>query len=666
MIIADTPENEQQRLAALESYHVLDTQPESDFDDLTSLAAKICNTPIALVSLVDENRQWFKAKVGMTACETPREWAFCSHALHEQDLLIIPDATVDKRFATNPLVTSDPHIRFYAGVPLRTHEGLAMGTLCVIDNKPRNLTPEQLNSLRILGRQVMAHFELRRHLKASEQLIVLQQEQLRTNVKLKESEERFQNLADSAPVLIWMSDPDTQFSYLNKTWLQFTGRHVNEELGEGWTNHIHPDDYQQWGNSYQSAFKRQHSFEVEFRLKHVSGEYRWLMNVGQPRFESDGSFLGYIGCCTDITERKLNEEELLLKNRAIHSTNNGVIIVDAVQPDQPTIFCNAAFEKLTGYSKSEIIGKNCRILQGEDHDQPGLEEIRNAIREGREARSELRNYRKDGSLFWNELYIAPIKNTRGDLTHFVGIQNDITETKEAREELARSNAELQQFAYVASHDLQEPLRMVASYTQLLQKRYKDKLDKDANEFIQFAVDGANRMKRLIQDLLQYSRLGSTNDQAEIVDCHELLNQVTTNLSSVLQDTQGILTHDELPKLHANQTQLLQLFQNLIGNALKFRGSDPPEVHVSAKRQNSHWLFSVHDNGIGIPREQQEKIFAVFQRLHSRSEFEGTGIGLAICKRIVERHGGRIWVESTPGKGSTFFFVLATPQHGCVS
>ncbi|MFA4901124.1 MAG: ATP-binding protein [Desulfobaccales bacterium] len=225
------------------------------------------------------------------------------------------------------------------------------------------------------------------------------------------------------------------------------------------------------------------------------------------------------------------------------------------------------------------------------------------------------------------------------------------------EELTRSNAELEQFAYVASHDLQEPLRMVASFTQLLGKRYRGKLDQDADEFIGFAVDGATRMQRLINDLLAYSRVGTRAKSFQFTDCNIVFRQTRDNLAKAIEDSGAIIFQDPLPTVEGDEMQLMQLFQNLVANAIKFRGAEPPQIQVSAKQKGTEWVFAVKDNGIGIAPEHQERIFSIFQRLHQRSEYPGTGIGLAICKKIVERHGGRIWVQSQSGNGSTFYFSI---------
>ena len=228
-------------------------------------------------------------------------------------------------------------------------------------------------------------------------------------------------------------------------------------------------------------------------------------------------------------------------------------------------------------------------------------------------------------------------------------------------ELARSNAELEQFAHVASHDLQEPLRTVTNFVQLLARRHRGRLDEDADDFIRFIVDGTTRMAQLIEDLLDFSRAGRSDRPILPTDTRDSLTKAVANLDLSIRGSGAVIRHDDLPTVNGDPIQLTQLFQNLIGNAIKFRGSDPPEVHVSADRRGKDWVFSVRDNGIGVAPQYAERIFVIFQRLHGRNEYPGTGIGLAICQRIVARHGGRIWVESEPGRGSTFYFTLPASE-----
>ncbi|MBV9987706.1 MAG: PAS domain S-box protein [Chitinophagaceae bacterium] len=265
-----------------------------------------------------------------------------------------------------------------------------------------------------------------------------------------------------------------------------------------------------------------------------------------------------------------------------------------------------------------------------------------------------------------------IRDAAGRAIRLLGATRDITERKESEalllelnnrlkqraDELAASNVELERFAYIASHDMQEPLRMITSFLQLFKKRYEDQIDETAEQYIHFAVDGADRMKKLIMDLLQYSRVGSNKDDFEDIHTNGLVNEVVSVFLAAAEESKAIITVDELPDVRANRTQLFQLFQNLIGNALKYQSDAPPRIHVSGKEEEKHFVFSVRDNGIGIKPLFFEKIFVLFQRLHHKSEYSGTGIGLAICKKIVERHHGKIWVESEPGKGSCFYFSIA--------
>jgi signal transduction histidine kinase len=288
-------------------------------------------------------------------------------------------------------------------------------------------------------------------------------------------------------------------------------------------------------------------------------------------------------------------------------------------------------------------------------------ELRNELAERKKAEEALRRAHE-------ELEMRVIERTSELKKANEHLELEIAERKRAEadlslrsQELARSNADLEQFAYVASHDLQEPLRMVASYLQLLEKRYWDKLDSDANDFIGFAVDGARRMQVLIADLLAYSRIGTRGQSFRPVNCEQALEKAMINLHIAIQESGAQITHTPLTTVWGDAMQLTQLFQNLIGNAIKFRRDRPPEIYIRAEPEEDAWRFSVRDNGIGIEPQHFERIFMVFQRLHSRSAYPGTGIGLAICKKIVERHGGAIWVESEPGQGATFYFTI--PKKG---
>jgi len=336
-------------------------------------------------------------------------------------------------------------------------------------------------------------------------------------------------------------------------------------------------------------------------------------------------------------------------------------------------FVNPFAAQLVGWEAAELIGRGVHATfhhtRPDGRDCPADEcLVLTTLKDGaaREATGE-EFCRKDGTRFPVELRTAPIVED-GKLVGTVIVFQDITVRKEAEEalqrtadELARSNQDLEQFAYVASHDLQEPLRMVAGYLQLLSERYRGRLDEKADKFIDYAVDGAERMSGLIRDLLSYARLNTRAGQLRGIRVEEALGDALRNLHSAIQESGAAISHDPLPEVRADQTQLAQLFQNLVGNAIKFRCPErAPQIHVSARRDDGQWLFTVQDNGIGFDPQYQDKMFLIFQRLHSRGKYPGTGIGLAICKRIVERHGGTIWASGKPDQGAAFSFTIPIP------
>lgn len=335
-------------------------------------------------------------------------------------------------------------------------------------------------------------------------------------------------------------------------------------------------------------------------------------------------------------------------------------VVLLVGLDGSILDANPAALNCYGYSHTEMLALSIRDIRA-PQDQDDIDgQMREAVEHG--VRFEAVHRRSEGTLFPVEVWSAPVKVDVE--TALLDVVRDITERKQAEQELRertddllRSNAELEKFAYIASHDLQEPLRMVASYTQLLQRRYQGQLDADADEFIAYAVEGAARMQTLINELLAYSRVGTQGSPFVPTELETVFGDVARALERVIADAGATVTHDPMPVVACDPTQIGEVFQNLIANAVKFHRDEPPKVHVSARKADGEWVFSVADNGIGIEPQYFDRIFVIFQRLQSRAEYPGTGMGLAICKRIIERHGGRIWVESEPGVGSTFHFTL---------
>lgn len=323
---------------------------------------------------------------------------------------------------------------------------------------------------------------------------------------------------------------------------------------------------------------------------------------------------------------------------------------------------NRQLAYILGYDEAELIGRPALGFVLPEDRECVRENAVKMLKAGCSAGYEFRIVTKQARIKWVMETVAPVYYQRRRAT--LGSLVDVTERKQVEErlkqltdEMQRSNAELEQFAYVISHDLQEPLRMVSSYTQLLAKRYKSRLDADADEFITYAVDGARRMQTLLHDLLDYSRVGTRGKPFGLVNCEHVIDQALANLKIAIEESGASVTHDILPSVMGDEGQLVQVFQNLVGNAIKFRRDEPPQVHISAQRRNSVVTFTVSDNGIGIDPQHSSGIFEIFRRLHTREEYPGTGMGLAICKKIVERHGGHISVKSQPGQGSTFHFSV---------
>jgi PAS domain S-box-containing protein len=470
------------------------------------------------------------------------------------------------------------------------------------------------------------------------------------------SSDELRMIVDTSDDFICVTELDGRFRWLNRAFSRKLGYGEGELEGVQSLQLIHPDDV---ARVLSAARSGANAITVGFRFKHARGHWLDVEMNRRITYDELGQPTGTVIISRDVTERKSAEERFRLLSE--HSPI-GIYIAQ----DRAIRYVNPRFEALTGYSSDELIGSDpLQLVIAEDRQL--VHDCAVAMLKGeRETEYEYRIAHKSGDTRWimENLVSIEYEGRRAALGNYI----DITERKRADQELektlhelARSNEELGQFAYVASHDLQEPLRMVASFTQLLGRRYKGKLDEDADEFIRYAVDGVNRMQQLINDLLDYSRVGTRGNPMVAVDCNRVAERVLDSLYVRIQENDATIDLQPLPVVTADPVQMEQLLQNLVGNALKYRGEASPVVRVSASEEDGGWHFEVKDNGIGIDPAYAERIFVIFQRLHGKEEYEGTGIGLAICKKIVDRHGGHIWVESNPEGGSTFHFTL--PQGG---
>jgi PAS domain S-box-containing protein len=492
----------------------------------------------------------------------------------------------------------------------------------------------------------------------------------------KEAGAKYRGLLEAAPdamlvvnqagqIVLLNLQAEKQFGYYRD---ELVGQQVKSIIPEGFAERLIADGTR----TAAEALAQQIGTGLQLRGRRKDGSEFPLELMLSPLENADGILV--TAAIRDISVRQDAEKRLAqMEGRyrgLLEAAPDPMVLVNQ---GGDIVLVNRQAENVFGYRRADLVGGSAGRLVSEASLAALLAFTRRAADGSYDQQShdgiELEGRRQDGSLFPIEAMLSPLTTTDEGVLLTVAIR-DITTRKQAEalllqtvEELNRSNEELGQFAYIASHDLQEPLRMVASYTQLLSKRYKGTLDADADEFIAFAVDGANRMQRLIQDLLAYSRVGTKGQELLETSSEEALQHAMMNLGGAIEDSGALVTHDALPSVLADEGQLVQLFQNLVGNAIKYQNPGTPHIHVSSvKAGPTKWLFSVKDNGLGIEAKYFDKIFGMFQRLHRREEFEGTGIGLAICKKIVERHGGSLSVESAPGHGSTFSFALSESSH----
>ncbi|NQT27635.1 PAS domain S-box protein, partial [candidate division KSB1 bacterium] len=498
---------------------------------------------------------------------------------------------------------------------------------------------------------------------------------------LRVSEEKFKNIFIRSSIGIGLTDSNGDLLEANAAMLEIYGFDTIEELNKN--THLRTlcaDDFQR--NQIKPGETFSCEKEFDFNLFQSMGKYsgkhresRILHLLITPLYTLDHpKSLQFLMQVNDVTKQKRADEAIRIERDLLQA------LIDTI-PD--TVYFKDTESRFTRINPAqahflglndpkEAVGKTDFDYFSAKHAKETFSDERKMIETKQSSISKLEEIKqRDGSTIWLTATKVPLIDRQNQVTGIMGISRDVTDIMRAEEKLTnaaealiKSNNELMQFAYVASHDLQEPLRTVASYIQLLQKRYHGKLDEDADTFINYAVDGVSRMQQLIKDLLLYSRVDSRGKPFEITDLNEVLDAVQMNMKFTIEDSEAQIIFEKLPLLYADSSQLLQLFQNLLSNAIKFKGDRKPSVHIQAKLNDGFWNISVKDNGIGIPSDQLENIFMIFKRLHTRDEYEGTGIGLAVCKKIVERHGGKIRVTSTEGKGSMFSFTI--PEKGEMS
>jgi PAS domain S-box-containing protein len=486
--------------------------------------------------------------------------------------------------------------------------------------------------------------------------------------KLSYQQKKFGHILSSMDDFVYILDREGTCLYANPAVSQFAHLDSEEFLGKTfvkeWPHHnIRLETVEQFNQDLHEAFQTERKISGE-NVFHLSSGRKWFSYIIHPVRDEQGEVNSVLVTSRDVTEHKQAEAALRGSEEKYRRLFEEDLTADVITtPEGRILACNPAFAAVFGFaSVEETMRTNILETYPFPDDRRMFLEI--LKREGKVENFTRVRRRRDGALIHVVESVIGRFDDRGELIEIQGYLYDDSERVRAEGELRanlqalkRSNEDLERFAYVASHDLQEPLRNIVSFSQLLARRYSGTLGPDADEYIGFIVEAGKRMQNLITDLLEFSRVSTRGKALEPTDTERVLEEAVKTLWITIETENATVTHDSLPVVKGDASQLVQVFQNLIGNALKFRREEPPWIHISAQKTDGMWQFSVRDNGIGIPPEQQERIFVIFQRLHTREKYPGTGVGLAIVKRIIERHRGSIWVESEEGKGSTFFFTL---------
>jgi PAS domain S-box-containing protein len=657
-----------------------------------------------------------------------------------------------------------------------------------------------IDMLHVLKTQEIANDELKELLtKADQQKKELKEANKKIqkiSKSLEESNQRYEFVNKATSDVIWDLDLQTNEMFHGDRFKTIFGYDspVNLNESQQWHKYIHPEDFERIENNFKNFIDNNVNYWTdEYRYLKSDGTYAIILDKAYVIRDEQGVAIRMVGAMQDITKIREEEEHLRLLESVIKHTNDGVMITEAKE-NHPIVFVNEAFTKVTGYTINEIYGKNPKIFQGPKTDKSQFSKMKEAIKNWQPCELTVINYKKNGDEYWNNFSISPIMNGKGEYTHWISVERDVTEQIKANEELnnqkkfneeilnnipsdiavfapnhnylyvnpygiknkemrewiinkndfdyakmkeiddsgarrrwelfeeavetkekviwidehlrpdgkknyilrnfypyfenkklkyvigyglditdrkeieiklndalesvQKSNSELEQFAYVASHDLQEPLRMVTSFLTQLEKKYGDTLDNKAKEYIFFAVDGAKRMRQIILDLLEFSRVGRMDETLKEVSIDSIVQEIIILHGKQIEELHASIKYDELPTIITHKTPIRQLFQNIIGNSLKYhRSGVPPIIEIKCHDKNEYWEFSISDNGIGIESDYHEKIFVIFQRLHNKDEYSGTGIGLAICRKIIESLGGKIWITSVLNEGSTFYFTI---------
>ena len=692
----DLPD-ERERLEDLRRLQILQTDPEPEFDRIVRLAAELGHSPIALISLVDDHRQWFKARVGLDASETPKEISFCGHAIGRNEPFVVLDALRDSRFSDNPLVTGAPNVRFYAGAPLKRQGGSAFGTLCIIDVNPRtNFTQNEGDILTELAAIVSERMEQR--LRNAQYETALRSGQARTSLR----RQFYDALQSAQNRFIGGAETDEVFGTLLRELTDRTGSlsgclaETNWESEAGTSEPVlrmiagdaNPGLMAQLQHSVQAGEAETSDISVALPCRHGrktvgvialwGGDYTLLRTV-IPELEP---FLIGLGGLFDASRaRRLgrrNAETIRLRERALSSINSAVSIVDPKRDGGTIIYCNSAFERMSGYSSDEVVGRSLTLLYGPETAEDAITQVQDAFRSGTAFETLFLNYHRNGKSFWSRLRLSPVPGRDGDVEFFVTVADDVTDEIEMQSELRRAKelaeANVQaksRFVANMSHEIRTPMNAVIGMTGLLLDTELTPEQRDYAETIRASGDG---LLTIINEILDFSRIDAGTLQIERIEfdlraCVEsALDLIAASAARKSVDVAYLLDPGMPETLLGDVTRLRQILINLLGNSVKFTAAGSILLTASGSRlEENNWEihFAVKDTGIGIPENKLEDIFKPFQQADTSStrRFGGTGLGLAIGRHLAELMGGKMWVESEVGVGSTFHFTIAVQSVG---